>query len=754
MCCAVTAYTTTSCLQVIGMHKNISRSSFVKAVEIFLAHAVFIVVILLGIFIYSSARCITNADGRMTRELNYISRQCVLYNERADASQTESLISLADKTQEFRRTFADLNAAADDSILAYLDAQRMTGFVFTDNSTGITRICGYDGDDLSKWSEIIEKVAASGVSENTIKVYTERVSFENYIYDYVAIGRTDTDGVIIGYSRQETTSVSDTERLLRGLLTEYNFESTGKLCIIRDNIIVASNATDLNGIPADNSQLMTQARSISDCSEPHKISTSDDTYYVMRDKCRDYYLYAFIPKSRVFTERKVVMSFAAVLISIIGAITIFAYYRNSINRRTEQMRSLEAHQQELDRLANDAIRANEAKSDFLRRISHDIRTPINGMRGMLDIAEHSDDDPQKRHECYVKMREASGYLLDLISDVLDLSKLEQGQQLWRNESFDIARTFDEMYDIVNHLAKENGLTLTVDRSEITHAALIGSSLALKRIFQNIVVNAMKYSRDGGYVKASLRETGCSDGKASFEFICEDNGIGMSEEFQKRMFEPFEQEDSSCKASYNGSGLGLSIVKRLVDQLEGEITVNSKQGVGTTVCISFKLPVDTAEHISDTHDEASPDTDISPNTPLSGLKILLTEDNKLNMEITEFVLENAGATVIKAWNGRQAVDAFKESEPYSINVILMDMMMPVMDGISATKEIRALNRPDAAEIPIIAITANAYSDDVDLVKSSGMNEHLSKPIDAQALIKAVLHYCKPSPLGRESELDKK
>lgn len=736
------------------MHKNISRSSFVKAVEIFLAHAVFIVVILLGIFIYSSARCITNADGRMTRELNYISRQCVLYNERADASQTESLISLADKTQEFRRTFADLNAAADDSILAYLDAQRMTGFVFTDNSTGITRICGYDGDDLSKWSEIIEKVAASGVSENTIKVYTERVSFENYIYDYVAIGRTDTDGVIIGYSRQETTSVSDTERLLRGLLTEYNFESTGKLCIIRDNIIVASNATDLNGIPADNSQLMTQARSISDCSEPHKISTSDDTYYVMRDKCRDYYLYAFIPKSRVFTERKVVMSFAAVLISIIGAITIFAYYRNSINRRTEQMRSLEAHQQELDRLANDAIRANEAKSDFLRRISHDIRTPINGMRGMLDIAEHSDDDPQKRHECYVKMREASGYLLDLISDVLDLSKLEQGQQLWRNESFDIARTFDEMYDIVNHLAKENGLTLTVDRSEITHAALIGSSLALKRIFQNIVVNAMKYSRDGGYVKASLRETGCSDGKASFEFICEDNGIGMSEEFQKRMFEPFEQEDSSCKASYNGSGLGLSIVKRLVDQLEGEITVNSKQGVGTTVCISFKLPVDTAEHISDTHDEASPDTDISPNTPLSGLKILLTEDNKLNMEITEFVLENAGATVIKAWNGRQAVDAFKESEPYSINVILMDMMMPVMDGISATKEIRALNRPDAAEIPIIAITANAYSDDVDLVKSSGMNEHLSKPIDAQALIKAVLHYCKPSPLGRESELDKK
>ena len=736
------------------MHKNISRSSFVKAVEIFLAHAVFIVVILLGIFIYSSARCITNADGRMTRELNYISRQCVLYNERADASQTESLISLADKTQEFRRTFADLNAAADDSILAYLDAQRMTGFVFTDNSTGITRICGYDGDDLSKWSEIIEKVAASGVSENTIKVYTERVSFENYIYDYVAIGRTDTDGVIIGYSRQETTSVSDTERLLRGLLTEYNFESTGKLCIVRDNIIVASNVTDLNGIPADNSQLMTQARSISDCSEPHKISTSDDTYYVMRDKCRDYYLYAFIPKSRVFTERKVVMSFAAVLISIIGAITIFAYYRNSINRRTEQMRSLEAHQQELDRLANDAIRANEAKSDFLRRISHDIRTPINGMRGMLDIAEHSDDDPQKRHECYVKMREASGYLLDLISDVLDLSKLEQGQQLWRNESFDIARTFDEMYDIVNHLAKENGLTLTVDRSEITHAALIGSSLALKRIFQNIVVNAMKYSRDGGYVKASLRETGCSDGKASFEFICEDNGIGMSEEFQKRMFEPFEQEDSSCKASYNGSGLGLSIVKRLVDQLEGEITVNSKQGVGTTVCISFKLPVDTAEHISDTHDEASPDTDISPNTPLSGLKILLTEDNKLNMEITEFVLENAGATVIKAWNGRQAVDAFKESEPYSINVILMDMMMPVMDGISATKEIRALNRPDAAEIPIIAITANAYSDDVDLVKSSGMNEHLSKPIDAQALIKAVLHYCKPSPLGRESELDKK
>ncbi len=726
------------------MHKNISRSSFVKAVEIFLAHAVFIVVILLGIFIYSSARCITNADGRMTRELNYISRQCVLYNERADASQTESLISLADKTQEFRRVFADLNAAADDSILAYLDAQRMTGFVFTDNSTGITRICGYDGDDLSKWSEIIEKVAASGVSENTIKAYTERVSFENYIYDYVAIGRTDTDGVIIGYSRQETTSVSDTERLLRGLLTEYNFESTGKLCIVRDNIIVASNVTDLNGIPADNSQLMTQARSISDCSEPHKISTSDDTYYVMRDKCRDYYLYAFIPKSRVFTERKVVMSFAAVLISIIGAITIFAYYRNSINRRTEQMRSLEAHQQELDRLANDAIRANEAKSDFLRRISHDIRTPINGMRGMLDIAEHSDDDPQKRHECYVKMREASGYLLDLISDVLDLSKLEQGQQLWRNESFDIARTFDEMYDIVNHLAKENGLTLTVDRSEITHAALIGSSLALKRIFQNIVVNAMKYSRDGGYVKASLRETGCSDGKASFEFICEDNGIGMSEEFQKRMFEPFEQEDSSCKASYNGSGLGLSIVKCLVDQLEGEITVNSKQGVGTTVCISFSLPVDTAEHISDTHDEASPDSDISPNTPLSGLKILLTEDNKLNMEITEFVLENAGATVIKAWNGRQAVDAFKASEPYSINVILMDMMMPVMDGISATKEIRALNRPDASEIPIIAITANAYSDDVDLVKSSGMNEHLSKPIDAQALIKAVLHYCKPSP----------
>lgn len=411
-----------------------------------------------------------------------------------------------------------------------------------------------------------------------------------------------------------------------------------------------------------------------------------------------------------------------------GEITSVILVTRNITKEKE--REL-AYQEQLRETACEAQSASIAKTDFLRRMSHDIRTPLNGILGLVEIANYHADDLAKQQEYRNKVMENAKILLDLSNDVLEMNKIESGKIVLAEKSFDMQQLVNSMSTMTEAYAKMRGLSFSKS-FEGQHKQVVGSPVHLRQILTNLASNAVKYNKEHGSLAISCREIGCVDGVVQYEFICEDTGLGMSEEFQKHAFEMFVQEDSEARTSYIGTGLGLAIVKKLVDIMGGTLELESKKGVGTRfkVVLSFKVDEKpTAEKPAESKQEAS----------LAGRHILLVEDNALNMKIEEFVLERAGAVLTKAVNGQEAVELFAASEPGAFDAILMDIMMPVMDGLTAARTIRALERSDAQTVPIVALSANAFAEDEAESQQAGINDYLSKPLNAQQLIKTLQKY---------------
>lgn len=405
----------------------------------------------------------------------------------------------------------------------------------------------------------------------------------------------------------------------------------------------------------------------------------------------------------------------------------------------QKQRELE-YEKRLADIAEEAQQASLSKTDFLRRMSHDIRTPINGIRGMIEIANHFDGDLKKQRECREKIWEASGYLLSLVNNVLDMNKLESGAVIFAHNQFDLPTLLEEINTVAEMQATEHGLNFQVDHKKrhIEHRFLIGSPSHIKQILMNIAGNAVKYNKENGSVTVWCEELLCDGTAATFRFNCADTGIGMNEDFQKHAFEPFTQEGkNNARTRYDGSGLGLSITKALTEQMGGHIEFTTKEGVGTTFSVILPIAVD--------HDppEESQTEEHEP-IDLTGYTILLAEDNELNMEIAKFFLEQHGATVISAKNGSEAVNLFTASAPGDIDLILMDIIMPIMNGHEATLKIRSADRPDAKTIPIVAMTTNAFQDDVDKSLSVGMNDHLPKPLGTEKMLSTVFRYIRSHP----------
>ena len=386
----------------------------------------------------------------------------------------------------------------------------------------------------------------------------------------------------------------------------------------------------------------------------------------------------------------------------------------------------------LQKKTQDAEAAVRAKSEFLSHMSHDIRTPINGMMGMLDIAQAHLNNPEKMDLCLSKMRGAADQLLSLINDVLDMSKIETGSIQLVEEPFDMIRLLNGTLAVQEIIASEKSLTIEQDiEGAIEHPCVCGSPNYVRSILVNIISNAIKYTNPGGDIFVSARELSCDGEYVEFEFIVSDTGIGMSEEFAEHIFEPFTQEHAENRSSYQGTGLGMSIVKNLINKMKGTITLETKQGEGSTFTITLpvKLDMDCFEETETEEEETS----------IEGMKILLVEDNDLNLEVAQYILEDAGAEIIVARNGLESVELFEQSESDSFDVILMDVMMPVMDGLTATKKIRKLKRKDARTVPIIAMTANVFNEDIIAAKEAGMNEHIAKPLDFDKLIHTLAKY---------------
>lgn len=386
----------------------------------------------------------------------------------------------------------------------------------------------------------------------------------------------------------------------------------------------------------------------------------------------------------------------------------------------------------LQKKTQDAEAAVRAKSEFLSHMSHDIRTPINGMMGMLDIAQAHLNNPEKMDLCLSKMRGAADHLLSLINDVLDMSKIETGSIQLVEEPFDMIRLLNGTLAVQEIIASEKSLTIEQDiEGAIEHPCVCGSPNYVRSILVNIISNAIKYTNPGGDIFVSARELSCDGEYVKFEFIVSDTGIGMSEEFAEHIFEPFTQEHAENRSSYQGTGLGMSIVKNLINKMKGTITLETKQGEGSTFTITLPVKLDTVcFEETETEEEE---------TSIEGMKILLVEDNDLNLEVAQYILEDAGAEIIVARNGLESVELFEQSESDSFDVILMDVMMPVMDGLTATKRIRKLKRKDARTVPVIAMTANVFNEDIIAAKEAGMNEHIAKPLDFDKLIHTLAKY---------------
>lgn len=387
----------------------------------------------------------------------------------------------------------------------------------------------------------------------------------------------------------------------------------------------------------------------------------------------------------------------------------------------------------LAKAAHEASSANSAKTEFLRRMSHDLRTPINGIRGMVEVGNANADDLQKQTECRSKIWTASGLLLDLANEALDMSRLESGQVDLNLVPTDMVALNREVCDILERQAEERLVTIICDQRTLDHPYARVSVTHLKRLLLNIAGNAVKYNRQGGYVRLTCREVEPVDGVPVYEYTIADNGIGMSEEFQQHLYEPFTREEQQVEGASSGTGLGASIAKQLVELMGGTMSFTSALGQGTTFTIRLPLEKCERSEIPQAARVGAGDSDA-----LQGLRVLLVEDNDLNAEIAQFTLDRAGAIATHVKDGESAVETFAASAPHEYDVVLMDIMMPGIDGLEATRRIRALDREDAATTPIIAVSANAFADDRRLSREAGMNAHLSKPVSSQELIEALAH----------------
>ena len=410
----------------------------------------------------------------------------------------------------------------------------------------------------------------------------------------------------------------------------------------------------------------------------------------------------------------VVSVFLIVLILILGLLQ---------KARIAEKKAKEAQKQ--------AEKANSAKTDFLRHMSHDIRTPLNGIIGMINISERYYGDKERLYECKAKVMESMDYLQSLLNNVLDIGKVESGTLQLVNKPFDLVAMLVKQISIIETNAKEYGISFEggASMSNFHHRYVIGSEEYLNRLLMNLAGNAVKYNRSGGKVILYFNEISSDDKTAVFEFVCSDTGLGMSEEFQKHAFESYAREGKETTNGYSGAGLGLSIVKDIVDMMNGTIKLESKENVGTTFTVTIPLEIDHNAEKEQQKKVEKPD--------LSGKSVLLVEDNELNLEIAKMLLEDEKMVVTTAENGEKAVDIVSQSVPGRFDFIFMDIMMPVMDGLEAARQIRTLNRKDTKEIPIIAMTANAFQDDIRDCIDAGMNAHIAKPIDSKKIEDTLL-----------------
>ena len=673
---------------------------------------------------------------RLSRVVEYVAKRCDAYSLSSTASETRSLMRVMEAAKQAARDIRFLAGPVDEDLLRGLSADHyLSGILLLDRDGHITASYMAGADVTALLMPELEKDALLSAADFPRKVYAARIHCPDSSYiDMAAYGRLDTAGTVVVYYTTPTAYVKSYGQGFPDLRESYLLEQDGTIVVTDGTTVVAANDDSLIGRRAEDifllRELGAQGRTGEMLTVPGDDGISLHRSLGMMERGRTYYVYAFLPERAVFSDtvRNAAVALASYVVLLLLALLL--QRRTAQEYQERQLHREREYRAQLKEAARRAESANRAKTQFLQRMSHDIRTPINGIQGMVEIGEYYKDDPEKQSQCRQSIRESARLLLELVNEVLDMGKLESGEIVLEERPFDLIALLDSVGGLPEQSAAARGIRVDRKPWEVQHTALIGSPVYLKRLLMNIYSNAVKYNKDNGSITVRCRELRTEGDTAWFEFICADTGIGMSEEFQKYLFEPFAQEHSTARSAYDGTGLGMAIAKALTEKMGGTITFTSREGEGTTFRITLPFRIDTAGRLPQ-----QPAAEPEVSDALRGMRILLAEDNELNMEIAEFMLQSAGAEVTEAHDGREAVELFRASPPGHFDAVLMDVMMPVLDGYQATGIIRTSDRPDAG-VPIIAMTANAFVEDRQRAREAGMTEHLAKPLDRAVLVRTL------------------
>lgn len=677
----------------------------------------------------------TDAEKRMVEIVNYVKVQCSTYTHYNESSESKSLLRAIESARQMSTNIVmeteNNGQLSRDFLKENLQTLWVDGILVLDKNG--KKDCEYSMDEslTEEITEYLQKDIIMDFTEYEERSYSERINREDGSrIDIAACARKDAPGIVAIYYYTSPEFIRNYTLTVQNLLSGYSTRKDGTIIVADKGTVVASNNESLLGQDTSDNEVVQAMKKHSDSQHIFHLKNEGVGCYGIMLKQRDYYIYAYLTDTEVFHNLPLCVTGVIFLYFLIFGLFLFWRYKANQAHQKQELEKEEKYTAELLIAAKRAEAANRAKTEFLQRMSHDIRTPINGICGMVDMAGHYAGDVEKQSEYREKVKSASHLLLEMLNDILDMSKLESGEVVLEEIPLNLSNIFEEVLVVIEQMVAERNIRIMWEEKEITHWNLIGSPSHVKRILMNILSNAVKYNKDNGNIYVSCREiTSEQPEMTMIEFVCRDTGIGMTEVFQKQIFEPFAQEDTGSRTKYAGTGLGMPIAKKLVEIMGGTISFESKEGTGTMFVIRIPFKIDPNE------DEHKVQKDI-PDKSIKGLHILLAEDNELNMEIAEFMLQNEGAEVTRAWNGQEAVEIFEKSKSGKFDVILMDIMMPVMNGYEATKRIRSMDREDAKVIPIIAMTANAFAEDRLKAKDAGMDEHISKPVDVKRLVKVI------------------
>lgn len=679
------------------------------------------------------------AEKRFADVVDYVATQSLSYDAFNSAYATKNLIRVMEIAGEAARDMERDGSADGVTLEQYTDQFNVSALIVMDASGNLVAEASTDDVNYESLATYLKEAPVLEVASYPLKSYTARITLaDDSVADIGCVARQDGDGIVVAVRHQSAKAVVSNTLKLQSLLDGYETIDSGDIVIENDGKVVATNAVEptvlgVFELPSTDALIVDGIKERCPAGEARLVNVGGEWYLGSYGKAREFYVYTYAPAQHYFEVVAAVV--ASVLVLYGGAIAAVVMVRRRADRRhlTDLLQQERDYGDKLAKAAREASSANSAKTEFLRRMSHDLRTPINGIRGMVEVGDANAEDLQKQTECRSKIWTASGLLLDLANEALDMSRLESGQVDLDPVPTNLVALNNEVRDILERQAEERFVTIVCDQQGLEHPYARVSVTHLKRLLVNIAGNAVKYNRQGGYVRLVCREVEPVDGVPVYEYTIADNGIGMSEEFQQHLYEPFSREEQQVEGASSGTGLGASIAKQLVELMGGTMSFMSALGQGTTFTI--RLPFKKCKR-SEIPQVVRVDAGVG--NALQGLHVLLVEDNDLNAEIAQFTLDRAGAIVTHAKDGESAVEAFAASVPYEYDVVLMDIMMPGIDGLEATRQIRALNREDAATTPIIAVSANAFADDRRLSREAGMNAHLSKPVSSQELVEALAH----------------